>query len=478
MTRNSFFRKKISVNALELDEHNARIRHGESEADCIAKILRKEDQLLNLMKSIAEDGLSTMPVLVSPSDHNARKWRVWDGNRRVTALKLLNKPKLCKDPATRAKIERIAAGASVAIPRSVECFCSDDQAALIKEVVSRHSGAQEGAGQLGWSPYLRTIFLLGHNQPAEYKRAGLYLCWVEENQIYVADDFPISTLTRFATAENLSLLGVALRDEEVLLTRPKEQVLSIARRLVHDVASTNFVEKVRSPEKAASYVSSILADLNIEGGPDAIPESLRGQSGQNASTGARAKDSDGVSDGAGEPRSSIEGAASDEAESIPSPKPFRGQRSGERTKIFNRKTVGFDVPSDHSKVRDIITEIVTLNHSGKGGAPIAVAFLLRALVELSTKHYMEMNSDIKLKKDDGLRSRVSACARYMRSKNLLSADQMDNVLTHCNATGDMLNITTLQRYIHSTDRFPSGESLNYMWQQIGCYVQACWKSTS
>lgn len=46
-----------------------------------------------------------MPILVMPT--NDEKWIVKDGNRRVTALKLLNDPNLCSEPHLISKIKEI-----------------------------------------------------------------------------------------------------------------------------------------------------------------------------------------------------------------------------------------------------------------------------------------------------------------------------------------------------------------------------------
>jgi len=477
MTRNSFNRKKININYLELDEDNARIRHGATEAECVEKILKKEDQLLKLMKSIAVDGLSTMPILVSRSKHSDRKWKVWDGNRRVTALKLLNKPKLCKDASIRAKIERIASAHSDSIPTSIECLWSDNEEALIKEVVSRHSGALDGAGQLNWSSYLRTLFLIGHGQPAEYKRAGQYLFWAEENGILVDDDFPISTLTRFLTSENLFSLGLIIHDDKISLSREKNKVLKIAQHIIFDLSSKNTkVENVRTPTQGEAYINGILSSLEIN--EPANSNSAPDISSIEPSSDAASESSSPETEGYGDRETESEHSTKESEEGKPANnKPYRGQRSGTRDKLFNRKTANLDVPPEHQKVRDIITEIVTLKHTGKSGTPISVAFLLRSLIELSTNHYIEKNTEIKLR-DRNLRNDVKACSQHMFETGFLNKDQLDSVHLHCNKEGDVLNITTLQKYLHTTERFPNGETLNYLWDEIGCYVIACWKPTT
>ena len=57
MSRAHFtYKQNISVTDLLLDTENARIRVGSDQNDCIARILRKEDQLLALMRDIAEKG--------------------------------------------------------------------------------------------------------------------------------------------------------------------------------------------------------------------------------------------------------------------------------------------------------------------------------------------------------------------------------------------------------------------------------------
>ena len=75
------------------------------------------------------------------------------------------------------------------------------------EVLARHSGAQDGVGQVDWSAYLRNVFLINHGHPPDYKRAAQYALWAEDQEIYVSDEFPISSLHRFFTADNLALLG-------------------------------------------------------------------------------------------------------------------------------------------------------------------------------------------------------------------------------------------------------------------------------
>lgn len=99
MSREDFtVRENVDViDEILLDEGNARIRAGNGQSDCIDRVLRKREHMKILIKSIADKGLTTAPILLMPSQNQPGKWIVKDGNRRVTALKLLNQPTLCTD---------------------------------------------------------------------------------------------------------------------------------------------------------------------------------------------------------------------------------------------------------------------------------------------------------------------------------------------------------------------------------------------
>ncbi|MEX7116570.1 hypothetical protein AB2C39_35520, partial [Pseudomonas aeruginosa] len=151
-------------------------------------------------------------------------------------------------------------------------------------------------------------------------------------------------------------------------------------------------------------------------------------------------------------------------------------RSGLRDRLFTSKGHGVVVPDAETKVNDILRELVTLKHSGRSGTPISVAFLLRALIELSSDNYIKNNDGVirRLEANTSLRDKVKSAARHMHYNGKLSEDQLDVIIRHCDQEGGMLNINTLQRYLHSTAFFPNGETLNSIWSEIKDYIICCW----
>jgi hypothetical protein len=51
----------VPVLELMLDTSNPRIRHGADQTDCLARVLRDEKRFMNLLKDIAQNGLSESP---------------------------------------------------------------------------------------------------------------------------------------------------------------------------------------------------------------------------------------------------------------------------------------------------------------------------------------------------------------------------------------------------------------------------------
>jgi len=81
-----------------------------------------DKEILNLAKDIAERGLSPIDgVLVLPNPESSSEYVVWEGNRRITALKLIDDPNRCPNPILRRKFADIAGKAKIQVPHLIEC---------------------------------------------------------------------------------------------------------------------------------------------------------------------------------------------------------------------------------------------------------------------------------------------------------------------------------------------------------------------
>lgn len=469
MGRKDFtYKEDISVHDILLDTENARIRAGSDQRNCISRILKKEKQMLVLMEDIAENGLTTMPILVMPVNDN--KWVVKDGNRRITALKLLNSPDICPEPHLIPKINKIREKYSDNIISSVDCLWSDNEEAIFKEIVARHSGARDGAGQYDWFAYMRTVYLLNNGHPTDYKRAGQYMCWAEKEGLDVEDDFPISTTARFFNKDSLKLLGFEIENDQLKPILSREKILKMASKINDDFSQKLVdVNDVFKPEDAIVYLKKVREYAGIVESQD---EPKNDESSPTPEKNGNLHDgytqpAEGHSD------SNPDVKGSDEE---PSAKPTTRGRGvtprkipSERTKLFGRTKIGISVPEDEVKVRTIITELRQLDIKK---TTLAATVLLRALLELSDKEYRSLHN---IKEKSGLAKNIASSADHMLNANLIDKSEHNIIMAYTRGEQGMLHIETLQKFLHRDTHHPDYQTINIFGDNIGCFVRACWK---
>jgi hypothetical protein len=480
MTRAKFeLIKGVPVQDLKLDTSNARIRHGADQSDCIARILRKEDQILALMRDIGEHGLSTAPILVSPDSNG--KWVVRDGNRRMTALKLLDNPGYCADLRLRAQIEAVAAKYSN-FPKVVDLLACGDEKVVRREMLLRHSGALGGVGQLSWSAYLRTVFLLNGDgsEPDPYRRAGQYVYWAEDQGAYVDDDFPISNLDRFFNKDTLELLGFEASGKELVRIIPFDDAKRLALRVVGDLDAKRVdVNDLFTADAYRAYLLRVRKELGIEKAPGSSAGGNGGFADKGNDAGSRGSSGgSGRGHGGGDAKEGSQDNGDPNAE----PKPGKGGGTGtpggrgtprkapwDRTRIFPRGYGGFSISRDQIKAGSIIAEMKRLDVTAM---PFSGCFLLRTLIELSVNNYLEVYG---LADRKALHKNVGLVAHDMHSRKLIGDGLLEVVQRHANSEGGLLSVRGLQGYIHSPDFHPNYQFVNTMWDEIGQFVGLCWQ---
>ncbi len=449
----------VAIDNIYLDTENPRIRNAKTQPECLERVLRKEEQMLALIKSIASNQLTTMPILVSPHLTEPTKWVVKDGNRRIAALKLLNNPNLCTNENLRSQISTIKNDYLENIPNKLDCLSSDTPQAIINELVSRHSGAMGGAGQLNWSAYLRTIFLLNNELNAEYKRAGQFLFWAEEHNILVDDEFPITNVSRFFNAENLLLLGFKISNDELLLILPIDAVIKMANTVISDFSSgRKQVSDVFTPPLAEAYLKEVRKDAGI-----IEPTSDTNTTDNNIST--KGNNNSGNTDNT----ESTKTSESDNSNKSSSPRPTKPH--WDRKKIFWRVSPAPTIPISEIKSRIIISE---LNKLDVKKTPTAAFMLMRALIELSDNYYRQYKN---IPDKNKLAKNVLASATSMLSSQVLNQSQFDLIQAYSNTDKNQIgifNIDTLQKFIHRETHIPNYQTLNTFWDEISVFVRACW----
>jgi len=462
-------RKKIAVNSVLLDSENA--RHGEKQSQreiyewmTSGSVAQK---VYKLATDISAKGLNPFDNLgVMPSkEMDKEPWIVVEGNRRLAALKLINNPRLCPDLKLRKQYEQLRKKAIVEIPKRIEFAVFKDFLEAAYWIQLRHGGEHNGVGVASWGTkeyesFLGRIGARGTNRPAtnllSYALAKGLITLAQYEQI------PTTTLSRLLSTQDVRKeLGLHVSKGEVFRIADEDYFdRAIATVLVELASGETTVTKLKSQGQRKDFAKGIKSaggwgDYD-ERRPTPISAAPRDTSDYEADTDvAEPSETNGAPAKASRPAKA---------------------RSGSRERLFSVKGHGLDVPDSETKVHDILRELATLTHTGNKGTPISVSFLLRALLELSSDNYLKNNPSAirKLEHNTPLRDKVKCSARHMQANGKLSQDHLDVVLRHCAEDGGMLTISTLQKYLHSTAHFPSGETLNSMWSELKHYIIECW----
>lgn len=149
----------ISLDQIKLDQENVRFGNdvAQNQREAIKLMLSNPEEakkILRLAEHIVENGLDPTELqLVTPDEDG--NFIVLEGNRRLTALKLLQRPDLC--PADRGYKGFLKAHHSLTdgVPESLQCSVVPTRADGDVWIELKHTGENRGAGRVGWDSDIR-----------------------------------------------------------------------------------------------------------------------------------------------------------------------------------------------------------------------------------------------------------------------------------------------------------------------------------
>lgn len=149
----------IPLDKIKLDQENVRFGNdvAQNQREAIRLMLSAPEdakKLLRLAEHIAEHGLDPTELqLVTPDDGG--NFIVLEGNRRLTALKLLQRPDLC--PSDRGYKGFLKAHNSLAkgVPESLQCSVVATRVDGDMWIELKHTGENRGVGRVGWDSDIR-----------------------------------------------------------------------------------------------------------------------------------------------------------------------------------------------------------------------------------------------------------------------------------------------------------------------------------
>lgn len=148
---------ELTVDELLLDEDNPRLGSVGSQSEALETLIRlNSNHFRNMMLSIKENGLDpgdSLYVIEAEADGD---YIVLEGNRRLSALKVLFGPDVLDSTGISATMKksllRAASGFDTDEFGEIRCVCFEGRAEAQAWILRRHTGDMDGEGRINWGP--------------------------------------------------------------------------------------------------------------------------------------------------------------------------------------------------------------------------------------------------------------------------------------------------------------------------------------
>lgn len=433
----------VSLQTIDLDVDNPRYEHQSSQFEALESIITQQgDKVLNLIKHIAEHGLNPTELMaVVPSGEG--RYTVVEGNRRLTALRLLHRPSLIsglniKDAQKRA-LHKAAERPKVPVPDQIACAIFQDKDVARVWIELKHTGQNSGAGVVPWDG-VQTARFRQDTAPLAV------LAFAQKHNLLSASavsQFPISTLDRLIADPYVrDALGMTLTAGRLESAIDAVEVRKGVGRIVKDLASGDItVTDLKRKADRKAYVD-----------------------------GWSAKDRPKLSKVVAKWSLADEGPQSKTAVAKSTAKAAATNRSNSRKYLVPGD---FRASIPDPRLQSILRELQ--RKLKMADTPNAVVVMLRVFVELSTDSYLERNK-LPLVDKSGrlleLSAKVTAAADHLVQTGKARKSALLMVRRATSVNSSSTSITTFHAFVHNRRASPVPSEIPEFWNNFEPYISA------
>lgn len=418
--------------------HSANDRHGEleNETAAIAWLFNNREQhMKNLAKDITAMGELYEAPLVSPK---GKKFIVFDGNRRVTCLKILKDPQKAPNAELQTYFLGLRAKWEGEFPDLILCQVEPDRSRIDEILFRRHTGSQSGVGQSTWDDRMKANFV---NRTGK-GTAGSVADEIERklkqaNLLPIGRKIPRSTLNRLLSSNAFrKRVGFTFNKHSFEFTHDQPVVLKALQRIAQDL----------------SHRKTVLGDIWDEKGKRAYLDGLENENLLPTPRHIIKPPASGLRDS---PGTAIN-------EKTPHT-PYR------RATLIPQADFSVSWPGRLQRVRAIWDELQF--HLTLADHPNAISVLLRVLLELALENYVSQTK-LQIGANDKLALRLMKVAEDLKNKGKIDSKYLGELKKFQHADR-LVSADTLNRYVHSPDFAPSTNHLTALWDVLaGVIVQS------
>lgn len=445
--------RNIQVAVTELHHDLANVRHPEkhSQKDVIAWMFEEhQKEIVRLAEDIAEKGLSPIELPLVMKAEDGHGYTVLEGNRRLTALKLLINPHFAPNDKLVKKFSALKQSAAAPLPRKVTAVLVKSREDGDWIIDRRHNGLGGGLGVLQWNTQQRVRAQKARSGSAgRYERALNVIDYAVDNDLLDAmtpelksSGFPITNLERLlADSSFIQHMGLSFDEDQALLFDVPPQVAARAmKRVLSEVLGDLSVTEIKNATLRKEFAKKIKKDLPK-------PEDLLAK-----------------------PRK----AAKVKPGSVPET-PAKRKVKSKRDRRQRPYLIESPISVSDKLTNDVYRE---LRDCDMNSHPLAAACLLRVFIDQSTSHYVK-TQNIAIPTKGGRRptltEKIKATAQHLFENGHLPRDMLKKIMTAMSENGGIANPENLHLTLHSRYYISSKVELNDIWDgTYGPLLEATW----
>lgn len=447
----------VKVADLKLDLENPRLGQGlKSQPDAIQAMLRAEGKkTLELAEDILQDGLNVAERLMVIHDKgDPNRYVVLEGNRRLTALRILGEPSsaaaVLKKP-TMKKLEGWSTQYHKKPITDVECVLYDSRQEAEPWIVRRHMGEAGGKGVVGWGPIEQRRHEARRTGKSSLDLQAFDLVSergdLDEVTREKLHDFPITNLERLLEDEAIrKRLGLSLdKDRQLTSALPDEELLKPLTRIVRDIATKKIsVNDIRNADNRRDYLDAFKKSE--------LPD---------------------LKKAAGTARVIAFPAAASAAKKAPASGP--GKQGSAKAKKPRRSIIDprCKLKITNTKVAKVFQE---LREMSVDDLTNSVGVMLRVFLELTVDHYRSQQKLPPLPQGkDSLSHKLRQVSADLVARKVMTQQEVKGINHAANEKHTIgANITTFNEYVHNPHYSPLANDLRTYWDNLQSFFEVVW----
>ena len=391
----------------------------------------------NLTKDIVAQGQVFEPPLVFPDQD---LYVLFDGNRRMTCLKLLDRPRRAPTVELQEFFNEQRVKWHGDFPSTIECQIETDRDRIDDILFRRHTGSQGGVGQSTWDDRMKSNFIGRTGMGGGFNAADEVEKRLSEADMLPKKKIPRSNLNRLLSAEPFrNRVGFSGAKGKFEFTHDEPVVMRALRRIADDLANRHVVlGDIWDIDAKRAYLDRLETE-------DVLPTAANSLAAKQP-------------------------PAEHKPASSAKPVLTRVARPQTRNTLIPNTLYSIAWAGRIQRHRAIWEELQF--HLKLSDHPNAISVLFRVLVELATENYIDQTKLATIAQNDNLAKRVMKVAQDLESHSKID-QKYSQLLSKFPQHDNLLSADTLNRYVHSPNFAPSPDHLRAMWDWMAGYLVLC-----